>query len=1140
MGLALSSDGLHWQKYSDNPILEGSSSLTAWDRDIEYPNVYFDGTTYWMWYTGSDRTKSQTGLAVSNDGINWEKSISNPVLSNGPSGAWDENDAGCGAIYKLDSLFYMMYLGTGYGSYETVSIGFAVSVDGINWNKNISNPVITPTSTSSWEDYHLGRGTVLFKENKFHFWYSAQNYSSGIWQIGYATSNYEPQVPVSNNYALRFDGVNDVVDINPSPSLVIQNAITIEAWVYHDGTGLGAHYDWIVAKYSEYGLAVHKTREVQFAVNTTSPGWVWIRSGYVLPDNVWTHLTVMYSSATGQFILYVNGVQKFSRSGSGNIIPTDSIHRHFTIGNSDILDGSFKGTLEEVRIWSSALSGATLKEWMNKSVTSAHPNYSTIRGYWKFDEGTGTTTADASGNGNTGTLLNGPQWVESDVRSGPVAYYPFKGNANDESGNGNNGTLFGGVTTTTDRFGNPNNAYRFNGTDGYIRVENSASLNFQKGFSISLWFKPFELSRIQQLISKWYDGTEPDRGVALHIGGISDIAFGVIGNSQVLYHNLPNFTSQWYYVDAVWNDSVSTLYINGSQVASRITNGVFTNQNIPLSIGTDIFPLGTYFFGILDDIRIYNRAITQSEIDSLYHEGGWGQEPVVTWQSLINVSDAGNKSQVLTFGQASVATDGIDNQLGELPLPPMPPTGVFDARFKLPVPSIEYSLKDFRNDALNMVIWKLKFQPGPGDYPFVFSWNNTVLPPGNFFLQDALSGATINVNMKTQNSYTLTNTLQKTLLIVYQNHLCKDMTIKTDWQMSSLPLIVRNMDPNFLFPNTTAPVYMFSDGYTIPSMLNPGKAYWVRNGINEILSFCGIPVSSSQVYLEAGWNMVGVYEKDISVNGITTTPPGILNSAFYGFDAGYYIPTVLQSGKGYWIKTSQSGFINLPNPMFANRGEIVLPEIKKDWGKIIITDKSGNKMELFVATENQNLNFYDLPPVPPPGTFDVRYESDRFVEYLSLSFKIMKITYAEYPIKIKTEGISINIKDSQTDGKTFNRDIINETELIIEDKDIQMLKVGVIEIPLVYEMHQNYPNPFNPSTTIQYSIPFRSNVKLEIFNTIGQSVSTLVNSEVEAGNYSVDWKAEVGSGIYFYRIKAVSVENPEYIYVNVKKMLLIR
>jgi predicted GH43/DUF377 family glycosyl hydrolase len=205
IGLALSADGITWQKYSNHPILEGASSLPAWDRDIEFPNVYFDGTKYWMWYTGSDRVKSQTGLAISADGIHWEKSNSNPVLKNGPSGTWDENDAGCGAICKLDTLFYMIYLGTGFGSYETVSLGVAVSVDGINWNKSVSNPVMRPSQTTSWEDYRFGRGTLLFKDNKFHFWYCAQNYSSGIWQTGYATSLFDPSKLNDTTVALSSD-----------------------------------------------------------------------------------------------------------------------------------------------------------------------------------------------------------------------------------------------------------------------------------------------------------------------------------------------------------------------------------------------------------------------------------------------------------------------------------------------------------------------------------------------------------------------------------------------------------------------------------------------------------------------------------------------------------------------------------------------------------------------------------------------------------------------------------------------------------------------------------------------------------------------------------------------------------------------
>jgi Secretion system C-terminal sorting domain len=75
------------------------------------------------------------------------------------------------------------------------------------------------------------------------------------------------------------------------------------------------------------------------------------------------------------------------------------------------------------------------------------------------------------------------------------------------------------------------------------------------------------------------------------------------------------------------------------------------------------------------------------------------------------------------------------------------------------------------------------------------------------------------------------------------------------------------------------------------------------------------------------------------------------------------------------------------------------------------------------------------------------------------------------------------------------------------------------QISSEYLLEQNYPNPFNPSTTIQFSIPEQSIVKLEVFNTLGEKVSTLVSEELKAGNYKYDWNAEnLSSGIYFYRL----------------------
>lgn len=88
--------------------------------------------------------------------------------------------------------------------------------------------------------------------------------------------------------------------------------------------------------------------------------------------------------------------------------------------------------------------------------------------------------------------------------------------------------------------------------------------------------------------------------------------------------------------------------------------------------------------------------------------------------------------------------------------------------------------------------------------------------------------------------------------------------------------------------------------------------------------------------------------------------------------------------------------------------------------------------------------------------------------------------------------------------------------------------------PTEYNLAQNYPNPFNPSTTIKYSLPENGFTTLKIYNTIGKEIATLVESNKEAGNYSVEFIANnIPSGIYFYTLKSGS-------FTNTKKMIILK
>lgn len=96
-------------------------------------------------------------------------------------------------------------------------------------------------------------------------------------------------------------------------------------------------------------------------------------------------------------------------------------------------------------------------------------------------------------------------------------------------------------------------------------------------------------------------------------------------------------------------------------------------------------------------------------------------------------------------------------------------------------------------------------------------------------------------------------------------------------------------------------------------------------------------------------------------------------------------------------------------------------------------------------------------------------------------------------------------------------------------------------IPVEFALHQNYPNPFNPATSLNYDLPEAAHVTLRIYNTLGQTVRTLVDEVQDAGYRSVQWNAgNFASGVYFYRIEATSIADPSKFFTQIRKMLLIK
>lgn len=208
-----------------------------------------------------------------------------------------------------------------------------------------------------------------------------------------------------------------------------------------------------------------------------------------------------------------------------------------------------------------------------------------------------------------------------DINEGLIAYYPFNGNANDYSGNGNNGTVYG-AQLTSDKNGKHNAAYTFNGVNDFIKVPTSTSLeNFDKEITISAWIN----------INKWFNsgsvGYFPilEKSDESSIGGLMNLHINTstgiqsIYRGNIAYNNYKIPLNQWVYVSFVCKNNTAYFYIDGNLIGKKQMNGNYSyKKNSPLIIGKDIPGLVEYANGKIDEIRIYNRALSDSEIKFLY------------------------------------------------------------------------------------------------------------------------------------------------------------------------------------------------------------------------------------------------------------------------------------------------------------------------------------------------------------------------------------------------------------------------------------------------------------------------------------------------------------------------------------------
>ncbi len=174
-----------WTWHPGNPVLTPGPGL--WDdHDVGSPCVIKDGETYKMWYLGSPdaNVNWKIGYATSSDGLTWAKHP-DPVLEYVP-GTWEVSISSMYVIKDGDSL-KMWYADDGLG---ISGLGYASSIDGINWSKSEDNPVLTP-EPGLWDDEFVTVPTVILENGKYRMWYLGVGdpQFGSPWQTGFAMSD---------------------------------------------------------------------------------------------------------------------------------------------------------------------------------------------------------------------------------------------------------------------------------------------------------------------------------------------------------------------------------------------------------------------------------------------------------------------------------------------------------------------------------------------------------------------------------------------------------------------------------------------------------------------------------------------------------------------------------------------------------------------------------------------------------------------------------------------------------------------------------------------------------------------------------------------------------------------------------------
>ncbi|MEP7243584.1 MAG: LamG-like jellyroll fold domain-containing protein [Gammaproteobacteria bacterium] len=397
--------------------------------------------------------------------------------------------------------------------------------------------------------------------------------------------------------ALNFDGVDDALNCGSGGTLAALAQMTISAWVnlatvgegglgriLQKGTGGNPSAGW--------RLVTLGTKQLEFAVDYSGGDLDRVSSVNAFSFGTWTHVAVTWSgtAAATDVHLFVNGVEVgYPDGGDNGVGNRDSDGgAPLWIGNTSKGSATTNGKIDDVRVYDRVLSAAEIQALADSTPPTSPVGPAPV-GYWKFDEGAGTTAQDSSGNGNHCTLSPAPAWAT--------------------------GKLSGALS--------------FDGVDDTVSCGSGSTLGALSQISVAAWVNLASTGEggLGRILQKGTGGN-PAAGWRLVTSGTRQLEFAVDYSGGDIdrvsaINAVPLGT--WANVAATWNGTSAgtgvRLYVNGVELSYRDAgdSGIGTRGNDTatlLRIGNTSTGASTAK-GKIDDVRVYNRVLSSTEIQTL-------------------------------------------------------------------------------------------------------------------------------------------------------------------------------------------------------------------------------------------------------------------------------------------------------------------------------------------------------------------------------------------------------------------------------------------------------------------------------------------------------------------------------------------